>query len=120
MREFTQADLAPESIEAQIEGHRCRIVVLPHLGANLISFQVDGREFMHWDPARLLAADSHMTGCFHMFPTPCRLTRSRYTFEGREVIQRKYGQEVHIHGLIRDETFLIGIRSRADGRARIR
>jgi aldose 1-epimerase len=46
-----------------------------------------------------------MTGCFHMFPTPCRLTNSRYTFEGKEIVQRKHGEEVHIHGLIRDEAF---------------
>jgi len=42
-----------------------------------------------------------------MFPTPCRLTGSRYTFESKEIRQQKYGQDVFIHGLIRDETFSV-------------
>jgi len=105
MRRFTQADLEGEKLEAMIGGHRVGIEVLPRMGANLISFRVDGREFIHFDAARLMAEEPHMTGCFHMFPTPCRLGRSRFTFEGREIVQRKRGEEVTIHGLVRDETF---------------
>jgi aldose 1-epimerase len=107
MRSFTQANFQPETLATALEGHTTRIAVLPRLGANLISFQVDGREFIHWDPDRLLAAEPHMTGCFHMFPSPCRLGQSRYTFEGQEIIQRKRGDTIHIHGLIRDEEFAI-------------
>jgi aldose 1-epimerase len=107
MRRFTEAELEAEALEATIGGHTTRIEVLPRLGANLVSFQVDGREFIHFDPGRLLGEEPHMTGCFHMFPTPCRLGRSRYSFEGREIVQRKRGEEVNIHGLIRDEEFAI-------------
>src|SRR5574340_1086047 len=67
---------------------------------------------MHFDRERLMAAESHMTGCFHMFPTPCRLHESRYSFEGKEIVQRKRGEIVNIHGLIRDEEFVV----RASGR----
>ena len=105
MRKFTQADLTAEVLEATVGGHITRIEVLPKMGANLVSFQVDGREFIHFDRDHLMAAESHMTGCFHMFPTPCRLTDSRYTFEGREIVQRKRGETINIHGVIRDEAF---------------
>jgi aldose 1-epimerase len=107
MRKFTAADLEAEVLQATVGGHTTRIEVLPRMGANLISLRVDGREFMHFDRDRLMAAEPHMTGCFHMFPTPCRLTDSRYTFEGREIVQRKRGEIINIHGLIRDEEFAI-------------
>mgnify|MGYP005843172565 CR=1 FL=1 len=105
MRTITDADLQPETLEATIEGRTTRIAVLPRLGANLVSLQIDGRELIHFDADRLLAAEPHMTGCFHMFPTPCRLRNSRYTFEGREIVQHKRGELINIHGLIRDEQF---------------
>ena len=107
MRRFTRADLEPERLEATLGGRTTRIEVLPRMGANLVSFQVDGREFIHFDADALFADEPHMRGCFHMFPTPCRLTGSRYTFEGREIVQRKRGEEVHIHGLIRDEVVAV-------------
>ena len=107
MRRFTRADLEPECLEATSGGRTTRIEVLPRMGANLVSFQVDGREFIHFDADALFADEPHMRGCFHMFPTPCRLTGSRYTFEGREIVQRKRGEEVHIHGLIRGDGELV-------------
>jgi aldose 1-epimerase len=82
------------------------------MGANLVSFQVDGREFIHLDPDILFSDAPHMRGCFHMFPSPCRLRNSRYTFQGREVHQQKRGVEYNIHGLVRDETFAITKRNR--------
>ena len=105
MRKFTQQDLVPESLEATLGGHKAAIEVLPRMGANLVSFQVDGREFIHFDAERVLANSENMTGAFQMFPTPCRLTGSRYSFGGREILQRKHGQDVFIHGLVRDEPF---------------
>jgi aldose 1-epimerase len=107
MRTFTAADLESEALESTVGGHTTRIDVLPRMGANLVSFRVDGREFMHFDRDRLMATEPHMTGCFHMFPTPCRLTDSRYTFEGKEIVQRKRGEIINIHGVIRDEEFAI-------------
>ncbi|MCX7590903.1 MAG: aldose 1-epimerase, partial [Kiritimatiellae bacterium] len=84
--------------------HPMRITasILPSLGANLVSFTVDGKELIYWDEERL-AGESFMTGAFHMFPTPCRLKGCSYMFEGRRIFQRKHGRDVFIHGLIRDE-----------------
>lgn len=76
--------------------------VTPGLGANLVSLKVDGAEMLAWDPKALLAGTS-FTGAFTMFPTPCRLDRCSYEFEGRRVVQKKHGEEVFIHGLVRDE-----------------
>ena len=107
MRPFTPSDLRPETLQATISGHTTRIAVLPRMGANLISFQVDGREFIHFDADRVLADSQQMTGCFHMFPTPCALDKGRYTFQGREVIQQRRGEVINNHGLLRDEVFAI-------------
>ena len=107
MRPFTPDDLRPDILEATISGHTTRIGVLPRMGANLISFQVDGREFIHFDADRVLADSSHMTGCFHMFPTPCALDKGRYTFDGRDITQQKHGEVINNHGLLRDESFAI-------------
>ena len=107
MRVFTPSDLRPETLEATISGHATRIAVLPRMGANLVSFQMDGREFIHFDAPRVLADSGQMTGCFHMFPTPCALDKGRYVFQGREVVQQKRGEVISNHGLLRDETFAI-------------
>jgi len=107
MRKFTRADLETESLTAGIGGHTVSVAILPRMAANLVSFQVDGREFIHFDPDRVLANGEDMTGGFQMFPTPCRLTESRYVFQGREIVQRKHGEDVFIHGLVRDEPFSV-------------
>lgn len=112
MRSFTEADLQPEILSATIGGHATRIAVLPRVGANLISFQVDGREFIHFDADRLLGGSKQMTGCFHMFPTPCSLDRGRYHFAGQGIVQQKRGEVITLHGLLRDEVFAVG---RTDG-----
>ena len=107
MRKFGRADLQAETFEKTVAGHTTRLTVLPNLGADLVSLQVDGREFVHFDPEILLAERPHMRGCFQMFPSPCRLTNSSYVFEGREIHQRKHGEDYFIHGLVRDESFAI-------------
>lgn len=107
MRKFSQADLTTESLSAEIDGRTIAVAILPRMGSNLVSFQVEGREFIHFDSPRILADPEAMTGAFQMFPTPCRLTGSRYSFGGREIRQRKHGEEVSIHGLVRDEPFTV-------------
>lgn len=94
-------------VPERLSGNRVEVEVLPRLGANLASFKVDGHQLIHFDKAPLLADGESYTGCFMMFPTPCRLTDSKYTFGGREIRQTKYGQDVFIHGLLRDETFTV-------------
>ncbi|MHB0938519.1 MAG: aldose epimerase family protein [Armatimonadota bacterium] len=76
--------------------------VTPGVGANLISFTVDGVELIYWDEPGFLSGDT-FTGAFTMFPTPCRLDNCSYEFEGRKIVQKKHGEEVFIHGLVRDE-----------------
>ncbi|MEW6755455.1 MAG: aldose 1-epimerase [Candidatus Latescibacterota bacterium] len=78
--------------------------ITPGVGANLVSFQVDGTELIHWDEAGFLSGES-FTGAFTMFPTPCRLDNCAYEFEGRRIVQSKGGEKVFIHGLVRDEAF---------------
>ena len=107
MRRFTPTDLESEVLEVTIGGHTTRIEVLPRLGANLVSLVVDGRECLYFDPERVLGESTQMQGCFQMFPTPCLLTGARYTFGGREVRQRKRGENYFGHGLVREETFAI-------------
>lgn len=104
-------DLKPETIRLN-DGNRCRASaqVLPGLGANLVSFRVDGIEFLHWNETAFLE-DAAFSGAFNMFPTPCRLAGCSYEFEGRKIVQRKRGERVFIHGLIRDEA----MESRNDG-----
>jgi len=76
--------------------------VIPGVGANLISFTVDGVELIYWDEPGFLTGDT-FTGAFTMFPTPCRLDNCSYEFEGRKIVQKKGGEQVFIHGLVRDE-----------------
>ena len=103
---FTREMLAPKILKGTIEGTEITISVLPQLGANLASFLVDGRELIYWDEAALLDEGEH-TGCFHMFPTPCRLPEATYTFEGKRHKQTKHGEPVSIHGLLRDEPVVV-------------
>jgi len=105
-KSFGGETFQPERLESDSSGHRVEIEVLPRLGANLRSFKVDGRELIYFSRKRLLEDGFH-TGCFMMFPTPCRLTGARYTFQGRRIEQTKHGEPVSIHGLIRDETFAV-------------
>ena len=101
MKNISQDQLKPEYIrkKGRYEFQAC---VLPNAGGNLISFSVDGTELLNWEPERLLN-DAAMTGAFNMFPTTCRLENCRYTFDDREILQTKGGEDVFIHGLIRDE-----------------
>ena len=90
----------------KLENERVQLQVLPRLGANLVSLKVDGQEFIYLDKKEL-RSDGDFTGCFMMFPTPCRLTDAKYTFAGKEIHQKKHGEVIDIHGLIRDEEFKV-------------
>jgi aldose 1-epimerase len=81
---------------------RASAAVMPGLGANLVSFHADGVEFIYWNERGFLS-DGTFSGAFNMFPTPCRLAECQYSFEGREIKQKKNGKEVFLHGLLRDE-----------------
>ncbi|GAF70238.1 unnamed protein product, partial [marine sediment metagenome] len=104
-----------EQFEADINGHKVVAGIQPRCGANLVSLKVDGQEYIHYDEASLLGPEEMFTGCFIMFPTPCRIPDGRYEFQGRQIVQNKAGELVTIHGLVRDEEFECNI---AGGEAR--
>ena len=106
MDKITEAMLQPLALESK-NGCNVKIEILPNLGAQLKSFSLDGREMLFFSEEMLFSQQQAFTGCFLMFPTPCRLTDSKYNFGGKEILQRKNGKDVFIHGLIRDETFII-------------
>ena len=91
--------------EAVVGGHKVAAGVQPRCGANLVSLQVDGQEYLYYDEKLLVGPDEMFTGCFIMFPTPCRIPEGRYEFGGRRITQVKGGKLVTIHGLVRDEEF---------------
>lgn len=101
---ITKKLLKSEKICSEINEHRVEAEVLPQLGASLISFKVDGHELIYFDKDKLINGD-YCTGCFMMFPTLCRLTDAKYTFQGKTINQTKHGEDVFIHGLIKDESF---------------
>ncbi|MFO7534334.1 MAG: hypothetical protein R6X19_01390 [Kiritimatiellia bacterium] len=78
--------------------------VTPGYGANLVSFRADGTEFIYFDEALCRSGEKY-TGAFNMFPTPCRLANCSYEYDGRKIVQNKRGEQVFIHGLVRDEAF---------------
>ncbi|MFH1615231.1 MAG: aldose 1-epimerase [Planctomycetota bacterium] len=100
---ITEDMFRSEKIISKKGGHKVEAEIFTDLGANLGSFKVNGRELIYFPKDKLIKEDYH-SGCFMMFPTPCRLTDSRYTFGGKKILQKKHGQDVSIHGLIRDET----------------
>ena len=104
-RLFCKADLAIERIRTTINSHEVEAGVAPRCGANLVSLRVDGHEYLHYDEAALLAPDERYTGCFIMFPTPCRLPEAKYEFQGGTIEQSKRGCLYDMHGLVRDEAF---------------
>lgn len=97
----TREQLKPETITSSGR-FALNAQVTPGIGANLISFKADGEELIYWDEAGFLAGET-FTGAFTMFPTPCRLDNCSYEFEGRRIVQKKGGEQVFIHGLVRDE-----------------
>lgn len=99
--------VARETLERTINGHTAAIAVQPELGANLVSLVVDGKELIFWDEAAY-ADSGRFTGCFHMFPVPCRMPGGEYTFEGKNYVQRIHGNVVDIHGLLRHVPVGIG------------
>jgi len=98
---ISKAQLQPQTI-SRAGRFSLSAKVIPGVGANLISFTVDGVELIYWDEPGFLTGDT-FTGAFTMFPTPCRLDNCSYEFEGRKIVQKKGGEQVFIHGLVRDE-----------------
>jgi len=102
---FKKSMLQVQHVRAAVNGHEVVAGVQPMCGANLVSLRIDGQEYLHYDEEALLGDEERFTGCFIMFPTPCRVPDGRYEFAGRTVTQIKGGRLHTIHGLVRDEAF---------------
>ncbi|MCK4602263.1 MAG: aldose 1-epimerase, partial [Phycisphaerae bacterium] len=102
---FGEGALEVRHIRVATGGHEVIAGIQPHCGANLVTLKVDGQEYIHYDEAALRSDERRYTGCFIMFPTPCRVPNGRYEFQGRTITQNKAGRLITIHGLVRDEAF---------------
>ncbi len=102
---FCAEALEVRRFEANINGHQVVAGVQPRCGATLTSLKVDGQEYVYYDEALLRGPEEMFTGCFIMFPTPCRIPEGTYEFQGRTIRQNKAGRLIIIHGLVRDEAF---------------
>ena len=67
---------APDALKPVVIAHRGRTnysaAVTPGYGANLISLQAAGTEYILYDEALCRSGEKY-TVAFNMFPTPCRL-----------------------------------------------
>jgi aldose 1-epimerase len=95
--------LERRTVETSVDGRNISFSILPNLGANLCSLQVDGRELLYF-PEEGRPNGAGYAGCFHMYPTPCRIPDGVYTFQGSTFTQKKRGEVISIHGLMRDES----------------
>jgi len=102
---FDAEKLEVRRLEAELGGHLVSVGVQPRCGANLVWFAVDEQPYIYYEESLLHGPEEMFTGCFIMFPTPCRVPEGRYEFAGRTIVQRKAGRLYDIHGLVRDEEF---------------
>lgn len=103
-KDFDAEMLKVEYIRAAFGKREIVAGVQPRCGGNLVSLSVDGREYIYYDEEALHDPEPMYTGCFIMFPTPCRVPDGTYQFEGRTIVQNKAGRLEAIHGLVRDES----------------
>ena len=84
-----------------LKNERQRVAILPEMGANLYSWQVDGCELM--GPCDLKT--NRVSGTPVLFPTPNRVWNAAYKWHGRIIHQRLDGQPLVLHGLVRTACF---------------
>ena len=84
-------------------GHEVRI--LPENGFNLYYWTYEGKEIF-MEPADITVFGTKY-GNPILFPTPDRVKDAAYTWRGETRVMKKRGQEVLIHGLVKDEPFTV-------------
>ena len=92
-----------EQITMKGEGHEVRI--LPQAGFNLWYWTYEGKEIL-MEPVDITVFGTKY-GIPILFPTPNRIPNGEYTWRGRQYVQRKRGDRVVIHGLVKDEPFTV-------------
>jgi len=84
-------------------GHEVRI--LPVNGFNLYYWTYEGKEIF-MEPTDITIFGTKY-GNPILFPTPNRVKNATYTWAGKTYTMKKRGQDVLIHGLVKDEPFAV-------------
>ncbi|MFH1086077.1 MAG: aldose 1-epimerase, partial [Chloroflexota bacterium] len=82
-------------------GRATRIAFAPEMGCNLLSFTVDGVEYLF--DAAVRDGATRLLGTPVLYPTPNRVRDARMTFEGRAFTFPPNNGPNFIHGLVREE-----------------
>ncbi len=92
-----------EQITLAGAGHEARI--LPQAGFNLWYWTFEGREIL-MKPVDITVFGTKY-GIPILFPTPNRIPKGDYTWQGKHHVMTKRGVPVVIHGLVKDEPFTV-------------
>ena len=76
--------------------------IAPGAGANLFSLNYEGNELLY-GPETLDEFDGSRPGIPVLYPSPCRLTKGRFTFDGESFDFGINRGDTWIHGLVRSE-----------------
>jgi aldose 1-epimerase len=100
-----------------LEGEGQRVKILPEMGSNLYSFQLDGQELL-MEPEDITVKGVKY-GIPILFPTPNRVRNGVFRYEGKEYPQLKRGEKRLIHGLVCDEAWSFGKEWAGPGEAKV-
>lgn len=92
-----------EQITLAGAGHEARI--LPQAGFNLWYWTFEGKEIL-MKPVDITVFGTKY-GIPILFPTPNRIPKGDYTWQGKHHVMTKRGEPVVIHGLVKDEPFTV-------------
>jgi len=92
-----------EQITLAGAGHEVRI--LPQAGFNLWYWTFEGKEIL-MKPVDITVFGTKY-GIPILFPTPNRIPKGEYTWQGKHHVMTKRGEPVVIHGLVKDEPFTV-------------
>jgi aldose 1-epimerase len=86
--------------DAAKEGNSLEAWIAPTCGSNLCRLAVDGRNIINFEP-ELLKSD--FTGTPVLYPTPNKVRKGVFYYQGKAYPQVKQGRTVFEHGLVHDE-----------------
>jgi len=82
--------------------HPLEARIAPEAGANLFSLVYQGTELLYTPPS-LADFDGSRLGTPVLYPSPCRLARGRFSFDGEDFDFGTNRGDTWIHGLVRSE-----------------
>ena len=83
-------------------GDKKEIWVLPGHGMNLCKYKVNGTSIIEFNPDEIRES---FYGTPLLYPTPNRVFKGKFNYNGKEYSQIKNGKTIKIHGLLHDEPF---------------